>query len=105
MLEVTINGQQREFAEGTTLLAACRQLGIEVPTLCHDDRLNPSGACRLCVVGIKGWNRHATACNTALTEGMDIQTHSPAIEEARRTLLRLLAQGRSWTSRDTRSLP
>jgi formate dehydrogenase major subunit len=88
---VTLNGQPLQFADGTTILSACRQLGIEVPTLCHDDRLKPSGACRLCVVEVKGWNRHATACNTALMDGMEIETHSPALEDVRRTLLELLA--------------
>lgn len=67
-------------------------LGIEVPTLCHDARLQPSGACRLCVVEVKGSKRHATACNTPVLEGMDIRTHSPEVEEARRTLLSLLAR-------------
>jgi len=86
-----LNGQPHHFAAGTTILAACRQLGIDVPTLCHDDRLKPGGACRLCVVEIKGWNRHATACNTVVTEGMEIETHSPAIEDVRRALLELLA--------------
>ena len=82
MLQVTINGQQHEFPTGLNILVALRQLCIEVPTLCHDDRIKPCGACRLCIVEIKGWKRHATACNTALTEGMDIQTHSPAVEDA-----------------------
>lgn len=91
MPAVTINGQPCQFAPGTTILAACRQLGIEIPTLCHDDRLQPSGACRLCVVEIKGWNRHPTACNTALLDGMEVLTHSPEIEEIRGTLLELLA--------------
>lgn len=91
MPAVIINGQSCRFAEGTTILAACRQLGIEVPTLCHDDRLSPNGACRLCAVEVKGWNRYPTACNTALLEGMEILTHSPEIEGIRRTLLELLA--------------
>ncbi len=92
MLTVTINNQSHHFAEGTTVLHACRQLGIELPTLCHDDRLQPLGGCRLCIVQIKGWPRPATACNTTLTDGMDIQTHSPEVEELRRTLLTLLAE-------------
>jgi len=87
---VTVNGTCHHFPDGTTILAACRHLGIAVPTLCHDDRLKPSGACRLCLVEIKGWNRHATACNTALIAGMEIETHSPAVEDVRRTLLELL---------------
>jgi len=84
---VTINGQHHEFAEGTTILAACRQLSIEVPTLCHDDRLKPSGACRLCVVNVTGSARPVTACDTLLTDGMEVQTQSVEIEGLRRTLL------------------
>ncbi len=91
MPAVSINGQKYRFTEDTTILAACRQLGLEIPTLCHDVRLKPSGACRLCVVEVKGWNRHATACNTALSDGMEIETHSAPVEDVRRTLLELLA--------------
>lgn|GEM_PF-2965562 len=92
MPNVTLNGKPYSFPDGTSIPDACRHLGIEVPTLCHDDRLKPGGACRLCVVEVKGWNRHATACNTALIEGVDLSTHSPAIEDVRRTLLELLVQ-------------
>lgn len=92
MLQVTINGQLHQFPEGTSILGALREVGIEVPTVCHDDRLQPSGACRLCSVEIAGWNRYATACNTPLANGMSIQTHSPGVEEVRRTLLQLLAE-------------
>ena len=76
MLYVTINNKAHEFPAGLTILAALREVGIEVPTVCHDDRLEPSGACRLCSVEITGWNRYATACNTPLANGMVIQTHS-----------------------------
>jgi formate dehydrogenase major subunit len=92
MLQVKINGQRHEFPAGLTILDALRRVDLEVPTLCHDDRLQPTGACRLCSVEIAGWNRYATACNTPLTDGMEIQSHSPGVEEVRRTLLRLLAQ-------------
>jgi formate dehydrogenase major subunit len=91
VLRVTINGQPVEVREGATILAALRAHGADVPTLCHDERLHPNGACRLCVVDIEGWDRHATACNTPALDGMKILTHSPAVEDARRTLLRLLA--------------
>lgn len=92
MLRLTINGQPCEARDGSTILETLRSIGTTVPTLCHDDRLQPTGACRLCVVELKGWNRHATACNTPVVDGMEIETHSPAIEEVRRTLLRLLAK-------------
>lgn len=91
MLHVTINRQPCEAPEGFTILQALRAQGIEVPTLCHDDRLHPTGACRLCAVAVKGRDRFASACNTLLQDGMEIETHSPAVEETRRTLLRLLA--------------
>ncbi len=93
MLEVSIDGTRRRFPEGTTILAAARELGIEIPTLCHDERLVPNAACRMCVVEVKGWSRFATACSTQLADGMEIQTASPAVEDARRTMLRLLAAG------------
>src|SRR5262245_43547989 len=92
MLAVTINGRRRQFDNGTTILVACRQLGIELPTLCHDPRLHPSGACRLCVVDVKGAPRPLTACNTALTQGMEVCTHTAEIAELRRRLLELLGQ-------------
>jgi formate dehydrogenase major subunit len=91
MLHVTINNRAHEFPPGLTILNALREVGIEVPTVCHDDRLKPSGACRLCSVEIAGWSRYVTACNTPLANGMSILTHSSGVEEARRTLLRLLA--------------
>ncbi len=91
MLQVTLNGVRRGSADGTTILSACRQSGSEVPALCHDDRLRPCGACRLCVVEVKGWPRPVTACNTPLADGMEIETHAPELERDRRTLLRLLA--------------
>jgi formate dehydrogenase major subunit len=76
-----------------TILQALNSQGIEVPTLCHDDRLLPTGACRLCSVAVEGWDRLVPACNTLLRDGMKIETHPPAVEDARRTLLRLLAAG------------
>ena len=92
MLHVTINDRAHEFPAGLTILAALRQLGIDVPTVCYDERIEPSGACRLCSVEITGWNRYATSCNTPLANGMVIETHTAGVEEARRTLLRLLVE-------------
>lgn len=103
MLHLTINDQPCEVREGATIMDALQTMGVEVPVLCHDARLQPSGACRLCVVEVKGWNHHATACNTPAMEGMQIQTHSPAVEDARRTLLRLLA--REYPSQSVAAFP
>ncbi|MCG3159127.1 MAG: Nitrate reductase [Acidobacteria bacterium] len=88
MLRVTINFKTHEFPEGWTILEAARSLGLDLPTLCHDDRLRPCGSCRLCLVNVKGLSHPATACNTQLAGGMVIETHAPELENTRRLLLR-----------------
>jgi formate dehydrogenase major subunit len=92
MLQVTINDERREFKEGISILQALDSIGIEVPTLCNDERLKPYGGCRLCVVKVSGWPRPVTACNTPLAHGMSIETDTEELERERKTLLRLLAQ-------------
>lgn len=93
VLSLTINGQMVKVAKGTSLLKACRENGIALPTLCHDERLQPSGGCRLCVVDVQGAGRPQTACTSLVAEGMIVETQTPAIEALRRTLLELLAEG------------
>jgi formate dehydrogenase major subunit len=92
MLRVVINGRDREYPDGVTVLDALRQAGVDVPTLCHDDRLEPYGACRLCVVQVAGSERPVAACTTPLVDGMRIDTQTPEIEALRRSLLGLLAR-------------
>ncbi|MBI4455321.1 MAG: formate dehydrogenase subunit alpha [Acidobacteria bacterium] len=92
MLQVTINHHPCAFENGISILDALRMLSIHIPTLCHDPRLQPYGGCRLCLVRVKGWPGPVTACNTLLSDGMEIETHSSEIERHRRTLLRLFAQ-------------
>ncbi|HMY72356.1 MAG TPA: formate dehydrogenase subunit alpha [Blastocatellia bacterium] len=89
MLRVTINNQKYEVAPGQTILQVLHAAGIEVPTLCHDPRLKPAGDCRMCLVAINGRPHPATACNTPLADGMEIETHTPELEAERRGLLRL----------------
>ncbi|HEY5895594.1 MAG TPA: 2Fe-2S iron-sulfur cluster-binding protein [Chthoniobacterales bacterium] len=103
MFHLMINGRSCEVREGATILETLHAAGVEVPTLCHDERFQPSGACRMCVVEVKGWNRHPTACNTPVLDGMEIETHSPDVEDARRTLLRLL--GRTYPSDAVAAFP
>jgi formate dehydrogenase major subunit len=92
MPHVTINGKEHPFQAGQTVLAALRAAGVSVPALCDDPRLAPIGGCRLCLVEVRGHAHPVAACTAALAAGMDIQTHTPAIEQLRRTQLRLLAQ-------------
>lgn len=91
MLQVVINKKNYRFDEDRTILSSLREVNIEIPTACFDDRLKPYGGCRLCVVSVKGNERPVTACNTMLVDGMEIETHSKSIEDLRRTLLEMLA--------------
>jgi formate dehydrogenase major subunit len=92
MLEVTINGSSQTLPEGLTILAALRRLGIVVPSLCHDQRLRPTEACRLCLVQVAGRERPVPSCQQTLEAGMRIETHTPELEAYRRGILQMLSQ-------------
>ena len=90
-VRVTIDGRPGSFADSTTILAAARQFGIEIPTLCDDPRLEPTGACRLCLVEVAGAAKPLAACAAPVTEGMEIRTTSALLEAERRAVLEMLA--------------
>jgi NADH dehydrogenase/NADH:ubiquinone oxidoreductase subunit G len=90
MVTLTINNIKLTVPENTTVLEAARQNDIYIPTLCDDPRLEPHGACRLCLVQIKGMPRPVTACTTPVTEGMELETTNELIERQRRTIVELL---------------
>jgi formate dehydrogenase major subunit len=92
MIRIVINGSPCEGREGESLLEALRRNGIHLPSLCHDDRLAPTGACRLCLVRVKGWPRAVAACTTPLADGMDIETGTPELTAVRHSLLEMLAR-------------
>ena len=92
MVKAVINGRPHEFVEGVSILDACGATGIDIPTLCHDERLKPIGSCRMCLVQVEGKAHPVTACNTPLVAGMAVWTHPPSLENERRMLLRMLAQ-------------
>ena len=92
LLKATINSQPHEFAEGLSILEASGAIGVNIPTLCNDERLKAIGSCRMCLVQVEGKPRPVTACDTLLADGMMISTHTPALENERRALLRMLAQ-------------
>ncbi|MEJ2721911.1 MAG: 2Fe-2S iron-sulfur cluster-binding protein, partial [bacterium] len=89
-LTVTIDGVRVETNAGQTILDTARRHGIYIPTLCAHKDLTPFGACRMCVVEVKGMRGYPAACTTPVTEGMEIQTKSPAIEAARLDILKLI---------------
>lgn len=73
-----------------TILEAAREAGIDVPTLCYLKEINEIGACRICVVEVKGARSLATACVYPVNEGMEVFTNTPKVREARKTNLELL---------------
>jgi formate dehydrogenase major subunit len=91
MPRVVLNGHPVELPEAPSLADALATAGIRLPALCHDDRLAPSGNCRLCLVRIKGFGRPVPACVARVSEGMEIETSSPDLEADRKGLLGLLA--------------
>ncbi len=90
MVSLTLDGRALRAPAGTTVWEAARREGIDIPVLCHDPRLRPAGVCRLCVVEVKGARVLASSCTRLVEEGLEVQTRTPRVEAARRTLLELL---------------
>jgi formate dehydrogenase major subunit len=88
-VDLTIDGRPVAAEPGTTILQAARSLGIDIPTLCQDDRLEPISACRLCVVEVQGRKDPVTACDTAVADGMVVRTQSDELAAIRQLNLEL----------------
>jgi predicted molibdopterin-dependent oxidoreductase YjgC len=87
---ISLNGGVVAGTPGTTILDLARQVGVEIPTLCHHPLLESSGACRLCLVEEKKTGRLLTSCVTPIADGMEILTHSANAVSARRGVLELI---------------
>ncbi len=90
LVNLVIDGQKVSAPAGSTVLDAARQAGMEIPTLCDHPALAPIGACRICLVEIKGQRTLQPACTFPISEGMEVQTKSPKVVDARRFVLELL---------------
>ncbi len=90
MIEMQVDGRIIEAKAGETILSALKREGIHVPTLCHMEGLPPSGACRMCIVEMDGAPNFVPACSYPVAQGMKIQTRSPKVLDARRTIVELL---------------
>ena len=90
MVNIKINGMDVSAPAGSTILEAARQVGIQIPTLCYLKDLNEIGACRMCVVEVKGARSLATACVYPINEGMEVFTNTPKVQKARKTTLELI---------------
>jgi predicted molibdopterin-dependent oxidoreductase YjgC len=91
LVELTIDGEPVRVTEGSTILDACRRIGISTPTLCYADTLTPVNVCRVCVVEVEGARVLAPACSRKAEPGMVVHTDSARVRTSRRLVLELLA--------------
>jgi bidirectional [NiFe] hydrogenase diaphorase subunit len=87
-----INGTKVRVPEDTTILEACRQQGIRIPTLCHHEKLKPYGACRLCLVEVVKDRKSSlvASCGYYAHDGLTVLTDSPKVERVRKLLVEML---------------
>lgn len=92
MVELTINNIKVKAEEGMTILDAAKSVGIHIPTLCHMKDMFPTGACRMCVVEVEGMRGLTPSCAYPVVEGMKVETNSPRVRVARKTIVELLIE-------------
>src|SRR5215207_2446299 len=88
-MSVTIDGQQVTVGEGTTIFDAAKQVGVDIPVLCNNERYDPVGVCRMCVVDTGG-RVFAAACVRPCEDGMEVKTATEEVERSRAVLIELL---------------
>ena len=90
MVNLKINGMNVSVPEGSTILEAARVAGVRIPTLCYLKDINAIGACRICMVEVKGARSMVAACVYPVAEGMEVTTNSDKVIAARKTTLELI---------------
>ncbi|WP_026895551.1 NADH-dependent [FeFe] hydrogenase, group A6 [Clostridiisalibacter paucivorans] len=90
MVNITIDGQNIQVPQDYTVLEAARSAGIDIPTLCYLKDINEVGACRMCIVEVKGARRLEASCVLPVSEGMVVKTNTKKIREARKATLELI---------------
>ncbi len=88
-VSLTIDGTKVEIAEGTSIMRAAMEAGIQVPKLCATDTLDAFGSCRLCLVEIQGRNGTPASCTTPVAEGLVVSTQTPRLKQLRRGVMEL----------------
>ena len=91
MVSLTIDDQPVEVPEGSTIMDACAQLGIDTPTLCYGETLQPANACRVCVVELEGARVLAPACARPVEPDMVVKTDSERVRHSRKMVMEFLA--------------
>ncbi|MFO7585978.1 MAG: molybdopterin-dependent oxidoreductase [Anaerolineales bacterium] len=95
MVQITINGQQVEVPEGTTVLRAAEMAGIHIPTLCEHKELVPYGGCRLCVVDVQGFRMPVASCTLPVSPNMVVNTETETLKKSRKFILSMLFSERN----------
>jgi heterodisulfide reductase subunit A2 len=92
MITFKLNGKEVQGEEGAYILQVARNYGVEIPTLCHHDALEPAGMCRLCTVELFDGRRtrFVTACNYPIWDGMEVSTDTEAVREGRKLIVEML---------------
>ncbi len=88
--KMIINDNSVTYHPGDTILETARRNQIEIPTMCHLKRSTPTGACRICVVEVKGARSLVTACTTPTAKDMVIHTESPKVLRVRKQIVKLM---------------
>ena len=88
---VQIDGKEVKAAQGMTVLEAAQSAGIPIPTLCHHEKLEPFGGCRLCIVQVQvgNWKKHVVSCVYTVEENLIVTTRSEKIDKIRKMILEL----------------
>ena len=89
-ITITLDGREVSGYPGMTILELAKESGVEIPTLCHDNHLSPTGACRVCLVENEQNGALLASCVTPIASGMVINTHSPRVIERRKTIVKLM---------------
>src|SRR6201987_4354841 len=100
---LTIDGREVTAPEGATIWEAAKAAGIDIPVLCHDERYDPVGVCRMCVVDV-GAPAFAASCVRACENGMQVTTSTPELERSRATLTKLLVSDQPPAGRDPKQV-
>ncbi len=98
LIEISVDDRSVTVPEGTTLLQACRQEGIDTPTLCYLENLTPVNVCRICVVEVEGSRTLVPACSRVAEPGMEVKTDSERVRLSRRMVLEFLGSSVDLTT-------
>ena len=90
MISIEINGNKYSVPFGTSILDACKENKIHIPTLCHHDDLCVAGVCRVCLVEVEGMRTLQASCAYPITQSIKLHTSSPMVRKARRHVVDLL---------------